>query len=73
MFCFFYIICKSVQGNVALDVARVLLRPTEELGKTDIASHAISALADSSIRFIYHSPVGFDLLCNLCLNSQIQL
>lgn len=61
------------QGNVALDVARILLRPTEELAKTDIASHAISALADSSIRFIFHSHVGFDLLCNPCLNSQIQL
>lgn len=41
------------QGNVALDVARILLRPTEELAKTDIASHAISALADSSIRKVY--------------------
>lgn len=62
-----------MQGNVALDVARILLRPTEELAKTDIASHAISALADSSIRLIYYSPVGFDLLCILCLNSQFQL
>ncbi|GFP79937.1 nadph:adrenodoxin oxidoreductase mitochondrial [Phtheirospermum japonicum] len=41
------------QGNVALDVARILLRPTEELAKTDIASHALNALEESSIRKVY--------------------
>ncbi|CAN0897197.1 NADPH:adrenodoxin oxidoreductase, mitochondrial [Linum grandiflorum] len=41
------------QGNVALDVARVLLRPTAELAKTDIASHALAALEQSSIRKVY--------------------
>ncbi|KAL8529820.1 hypothetical protein ACS0TY_007033 [Phlomoides rotata] len=41
------------QGNVALDVARVLLRPTAELAKTDIASHALAALEESSIRKVY--------------------
>lgn len=39
------------QGNVALDVARILLRPIMELAKTDIASHALAALEESSIRF----------------------
>lgn len=41
------------QGNVALDVARILLRPHEELAKTDIASHALNALKESSIRKVY--------------------
>ncbi|XP_024012453.1 NADPH:adrenodoxin oxidoreductase, mitochondrial isoform X2 [Eutrema salsugineum] len=41
------------QGNVALDVARILLRPTTELASTDIASHALSALEESSIRKVY--------------------
>ncbi|CAM8988056.1 unnamed protein product [Rhodiola kirilowii] len=38
------------QGNVALDIARILLRPTSELSTTDIASHALEALEESSIR-----------------------
>lgn len=37
-------------GNVALDVARVLLRDPEELAKTDIAAHAIAALRASRVR-----------------------
>ncbi|MCI30565.1 NADPH:adrenodoxin oxidoreductase mitochondrial-like, partial [Trifolium medium] len=37
------------QGNVALDVARILLRPTSELATTDIASHALATLEESSI------------------------
>lgn len=41
------------QGNVALDVARILLRPTTELATTDIASHALSTLEESSIRVVY--------------------
>lgn len=41
------------QGNVALDVARILLRPIMELAKTDIASHALAALEESSIRKVY--------------------
>ncbi|KAK9705963.1 hypothetical protein RND81_07G095600 [Saponaria officinalis] len=41
------------QGNVALDVARILLRPTEELASTDIADHALAALQKSSIRKVY--------------------
>ncbi|KAF2722931.1 nucleotide-binding domain-containing protein [Polychaeton citri CBS 116435] len=38
------------QGNVALDVARVLLAPVDELRKTDIAEHALEALSKSRIR-----------------------
>ncbi|XP_059432232.1 NADPH:adrenodoxin oxidoreductase, mitochondrial [Corylus avellana] len=41
------------QGNVALDVARILLRPPTELATTDIASHALAALEESSIRKVY--------------------
>ncbi len=37
-------------GNVALDVARILLEDEAVLRKTDIADHALAALADSSIR-----------------------
>ncbi|WP_084027740.1 FAD-dependent oxidoreductase [Mycobacterium avium] len=37
-------------GNVALDVARILLMPAEELAKTDIADHALKALSESKIR-----------------------
>ncbi|MFR9753278.1 FAD-dependent oxidoreductase [Nocardia sp. 004] len=37
-------------GNVALDVARVLTVDPEELAKTDIADHALSALRQSKIR-----------------------
>jgi ferredoxin/flavodoxin---NADP+ reductase len=37
-------------GNVALDVARILLLPLERLAKTDIADHALSALAESNIK-----------------------
>ncbi len=37
-------------GNVALDVARILLRTQEELQATDIAQHALEALAKSNIK-----------------------
>jgi ferredoxin/flavodoxin---NADP+ reductase len=37
-------------GNVALDIARILLRSPAELGKTDIAAHALEALKASRIR-----------------------
>ena len=37
-------------GNVALDVARVLVAGTAELTKTDIAPHALEALSESRIR-----------------------
>jgi ferredoxin--NADP+ reductase len=36
-------------GNVALDLARMLALTNEELAKTDIADHALEALAESGI------------------------
>jgi ferredoxin--NADP+ reductase len=36
-------------GNVALDVARTLVRPVVDFHKTDMAAHAVSALATSSV------------------------
>ncbi|CAK9207381.1 unnamed protein product [Sphagnum troendelagicum] len=41
------------QGNVALDAARILLRPTSELASTDIAEHALAALHESCIRRVF--------------------
>ncbi|MCW2696534.1 MAG: Ferredoxin--NADP(+) reductase [Modestobacter sp.] len=37
-------------GNVALDVARMLCLPHADLARTDVADHALHALAKSSIR-----------------------
>lgn len=38
------------QGNVALDVARILFMPLGELRKTDISEHALEALSKSRVR-----------------------
>lgn len=40
-------------GNVAMDVARILASGAEELEKTDIADYALEALRHSSVRDIY--------------------
>ena len=40
-------------GNVALDVARILLRTRAELEQTDIAAHALEALRKSQVREVY--------------------
>ncbi|MBR0721894.1 FAD-dependent oxidoreductase [Bradyrhizobium manausense] len=40
-------------GNVALDVARILAKTADELRRTDIARHALEALAESRVREIY--------------------
>lgn len=40
-------------GNVAMDVARILARSYEELRVTDIADHALAALQNSQIKEIY--------------------
>lgn len=40
------------QGNVALDCARILAKSTDELASTDIANHAISALANSAVETV---------------------
>lgn len=37
-------------GNVAMDVARILLKSTDELAKTDIADHALAKLRESEVR-----------------------
>lgn len=37
-------------GNVSMDVARILLKPVEALRQTDIAEHALEALSQSRIR-----------------------
>ncbi|KAK0745049.1 hypothetical protein B0T21DRAFT_408103 [Apiosordaria backusii] len=39
-------------GNVAMDVARILLKTPAELAKTDIAAHALDALSRSKIHNI---------------------
>lgn len=41
------------QGNVAVDVCRILAKSVEELKHTDIARHALHALGQSKIRDIY--------------------
>ena len=40
-------------GNVAIDVARILVRTPEELAKTDIAAHALDALRNSRITEVF--------------------
>ena len=40
-------------GNVALDVARILLTPVDHLRHTDIAQHALEALAESRVREVH--------------------
>lgn len=37
-------------GNVALDVARILVTDPDQLAKTDLAEHALEALRNSKIR-----------------------
>lgn len=41
------------QGNVAADLCRMLAKPIDELRSTDVAEHALDALARSKIREIY--------------------
>jgi ferredoxin--NADP+ reductase len=41
------------QGNVAIDVARLLAKSVDELRHTDIAEYALDALADSRVRDIH--------------------
>jgi NADPH-dependent glutamate synthase beta subunit-like oxidoreductase len=49
--------CESAviigQGNVAIDVCRILAKSPDELRKTDIAAHALDVLAESRIREIH--------------------
>jgi ferredoxin--NADP+ reductase len=41
------------QGNVAMDVTRILAKSVDELRQTDIAQHALDALAESRVREIH--------------------
>lgn len=41
------------QGNVAVDVCRILAKTPEELRATDIARHALEQLAESRVKTIY--------------------
>lgn len=40
-------------GNVAADVCRILLQPVDALRRTDIAAHALEALAESRVREVH--------------------
>lgn len=40
-------------GNVAVDVARILCKPVDQLRNTDIAQHALDVLATSRIRDVH--------------------
>jgi ferredoxin--NADP+ reductase len=41
------------QGNVAIDVGRILAKPVDELRRTDITQHALEVLASSRVREIH--------------------
>ncbi len=41
------------QGNVAVDVCRILTRPVDELRSSDIAEHALEALSQSRVREVH--------------------
>jgi len=41
------------QGNVAADLARMLLQPVDRLRSTDIAADALAALAESRVRVVH--------------------
>lgn len=40
-------------GNVAIDIARILSKPVDDLARTDIADHAIERLATSAVSDIH--------------------
>ena len=41
------------QGNVALDVARILTKSVDDLRHTDISAHALDALSESRVREVH--------------------
>src|SRR5215472_1411783 len=43
----------AAQGNVAADVCRILAKPVAQLRTTDIAEHALDALAESRVKEIH--------------------
>ena len=46
-------VAVSGVGNLAVDVARIFARTPEELGATDIADYALTALRECKVREIY--------------------
>lgn len=40
-------------GNVAMDVARIMAKPTAELSATDLADHALTALANANVKTVH--------------------
>lgn len=68
-------------GNVAMDVARILTRPSIELAQTDMADHAISRLSESSIadvvvaarRGVHHASFTTSELINLTKLDGVEL
>ena len=61
-------------GNVAIDVARILLKAPPALQDTDIAEHALDALSEPSLpvqlssRAVYRSSVSFqaEMMARFC-------
>ena len=41
------------QGNVAVDICRILMRPLDDLRRSDIAEHALEALSRSKVREVH--------------------
>lgn len=41
------------QGNVAVDICRILMRPVDDLRSSDIAEHALEALSRSKLREVH--------------------
>jgi hypothetical protein len=60
-----FCVVHSIKGNVALDVARILLRCTTELASTDIAGYALDALRSSTIRYPYLFIWTLSFVCEL--------
>ncbi len=62
-------------GNVALDVARILLKPPAELSGTDITSYALKSLQRSRIRTVHligrRGPVQAAYTTKVCLYACI--
>jgi len=56
-------------GNVALDVARILLSSLEELRKTDIAEHALEALSRNKVKNV--TVLGRRGPMQVCVSYQI--
>ncbi len=59
------------QGNVALDVARILLQDPEILRKTDITEHAVESLRKSKVKRVRVVGRRGPLQVSLMLVSQL--